>query len=678
MDLTAITLCKENSPADPGVLDHGARKPASRPSGGADRYADPLMEEDSYVDAVLEDCRDKMAKALEHTRGEFAAIRTGRAAPALVEKLGSSTTGPRCRLQQLAGIQVPEAKLMVITPYDKGVAQGHREGHPELRPGHQPQQRRDRDPPRLPPLTEERRKAHGQGGSQQGRGGPGRGPQPAPLGPQGPGGAWRRTATSPATSSTGPRRSWSASPTSSWPTSTGCCSTKRKSCSPSESVPRRLGARVGPEEDAVSERSEQGVTEHPSAGRPRASDHPGRRGPGSPGGRRGGRPPAGRRAALRGRSPGARGARPAHRFPAARLGRPCRKPSPCLPWPGRDHRTSGSGDYPYGSWQAGADDDDAPVDPELGARRLSSGSPKRPTYPSPRRRPAPAARVPAPPLGPARVRGSGGLRSRSREPTRGRDHRDRRDPELPHWTDPPTGEVPRILPTTRARGRPGRGRPGRLASPRVRGIRWRDDEDDWDEVDEIGRPGRRRGHRWAPSIRPAPSTPTSTPSTRTSSGWRPQRSGGRVRRMRTTSTRRLRAPRAGCADAGQAPAAAAAPRHPPGQLRQASSRARSRQARRAPGPAVRRRDDLGSRVVVGVGLIVLLIIAYAIGSKALVVLAAAVVVAAAAEAYGMLQRSGFRPATLLGLVGTVGLVFGAYWKGIEALPLAVVLVFAGA
>src|SRR6202035_220898 len=75
--------------------------------------------------------------------------------------------------------------------------------------------------------------------------------------------------------------------------------------------------------------------------------------------------------------------------------------------------------------------------------------------------------------------------------------------------------------------------------------------------------------------------------------------------------------------------------------------------------------------------IVLLILAYAVGSKALVVLAAAIVVAAAAEAYGMLQRSGFRPATLLGLVSTFGLVFGAYWKGVEALPLAVVLVFAG-
>jgi phosphatidate cytidylyltransferase len=82
-------------------------------------------------------------------------------------------------------------------------------------------------------------------------------------------------------------------------------------------------------------------------------------------------------------------------------------------------------------------------------------------------------------------------------------------------------------------------------------------------------------------------------------------------------------------------------------------------------------------VAVGVGLIILLLIAYAIGSKALLVLSAAIVVAAAAEAYGMLQRSGFRPATLLGLVASVGLIFGAYWKGIEALPLATVLVFAG-
>ena len=93
------------------------------------------------------------------------------------------------------------------------------------------------------------------------------------------------------------------------------------------------------------------------------------------------------------------------------------------------------------------------------------------------------------------------------------------------------------------------------------------------------------------------------------------------------------------------------------------------------GPGRRRPGQPGRRS--GSAWSVLLIIAYAIGPKALVVLSAAVVVAAAAEAYGMLQRSGFRPATLLGLVATVGLVFGAYWKGLEALPLAVVLVFAG-
>jgi ribosome recycling factor len=75
--------------------------------------------EDSFVDAVLEDCRDKMAKAVNHTQAEFSTTRTGRAAPALVEKLKVDYYGTDVPLQQLAGIQVPEARLMVITPYDK-------------------------------------------------------------------------------------------------------------------------------------------------------------------------------------------------------------------------------------------------------------------------------------------------------------------------------------------------------------------------------------------------------------------------------------------------------------------------------------------------------------------------------------------------------------------------------
>jgi ribosome recycling factor len=75
--------------------------------------------DESFVEAVIDDCRDKMAKAVSHTQADFSTVRTGRAAPVLVEKLRIDYYGTDVPLQQLAGIQVPEARLMVITPYDK-------------------------------------------------------------------------------------------------------------------------------------------------------------------------------------------------------------------------------------------------------------------------------------------------------------------------------------------------------------------------------------------------------------------------------------------------------------------------------------------------------------------------------------------------------------------------------
>ena len=68
---------------------------------------------------VLDDAHDKMHKAVEHARGEFSSIRTGRAAPALVEKLPVDYDGSEVPLQQIAGFQVPEARMLVISPYDK-------------------------------------------------------------------------------------------------------------------------------------------------------------------------------------------------------------------------------------------------------------------------------------------------------------------------------------------------------------------------------------------------------------------------------------------------------------------------------------------------------------------------------------------------------------------------------
>src|SRR5687768_18034323 len=76
--------------------------------------------DDTLTDAVLSDTRPKMAKAVEHTQADFSTVRTGRASPALVEKLRVDYYGSEVPLQQLAGFNVPEARLLVITPYDKG------------------------------------------------------------------------------------------------------------------------------------------------------------------------------------------------------------------------------------------------------------------------------------------------------------------------------------------------------------------------------------------------------------------------------------------------------------------------------------------------------------------------------------------------------------------------------
>jgi ribosome recycling factor len=75
--------------------------------------------DDSLVGAALEDCREKMHKAVGHTQSEFSAVRTGRATPALVEKLRVDYYGSEVPLQQLAGFSVPEARTLVISPYDK-------------------------------------------------------------------------------------------------------------------------------------------------------------------------------------------------------------------------------------------------------------------------------------------------------------------------------------------------------------------------------------------------------------------------------------------------------------------------------------------------------------------------------------------------------------------------------
>ena len=115
---------------------------------------------DEMASMVIDDTKDRMSKAVERTRAEFASIRTGRAAPALVEKIQVEYYGSEVPLQQLAGFSVPEARMLVISPFDKGamgaIEKAIRQSDLGLNPSN------DGNNIRLsfPPLTAERRKEY--------------------------------------------------------------------------------------------------------------------------------------------------------------------------------------------------------------------------------------------------------------------------------------------------------------------------------------------------------------------------------------------------------------------------------------------------------------------------------------------------------------------------------------
>lgn len=75
---------------------------------------------DDLVQAALEECRERMQRAVDHARTDFAGVRTGRASPALIDKLRVDYYGSEVPLQQLAGFSVPEPRVLVVSPYDKG------------------------------------------------------------------------------------------------------------------------------------------------------------------------------------------------------------------------------------------------------------------------------------------------------------------------------------------------------------------------------------------------------------------------------------------------------------------------------------------------------------------------------------------------------------------------------
>ena len=112
------------------------------------------------IDPILREAESKMTKSVDHFAGELATIRTGRANPALIDKVMVPYYGTPTPLNQLAQISAPEPRLLVVQVYDKSqigtVEKALRTSEQGLNPANDGQVIRVP----IPPLTEERRREY--------------------------------------------------------------------------------------------------------------------------------------------------------------------------------------------------------------------------------------------------------------------------------------------------------------------------------------------------------------------------------------------------------------------------------------------------------------------------------------------------------------------------------------
>ncbi len=116
------------------------------------------MSED--IDMILLEATEKMDKAIEVTREDFGTIRTGRANASMFNKISVDYYGTVTPLNQLASFQVPEARMIVISPYDKGATAAIEKALRDSDLGINPNTDGTIIRVVLPELTEERRKEY--------------------------------------------------------------------------------------------------------------------------------------------------------------------------------------------------------------------------------------------------------------------------------------------------------------------------------------------------------------------------------------------------------------------------------------------------------------------------------------------------------------------------------------
>jgi ribosome recycling factor len=118
------------------------------------------------MQTVLDNCKDRMAKCVSSLENDFQAMRTGRANPALFDKIKVEYYGAETPLNQVASVSVPEARMVVITPWDKTVLPAIEKAILKSELGLNPSNDGKLIRVSFPALTEQRRKELAKGAKQ--------------------------------------------------------------------------------------------------------------------------------------------------------------------------------------------------------------------------------------------------------------------------------------------------------------------------------------------------------------------------------------------------------------------------------------------------------------------------------------------------------------------------------
>ncbi|HET8955430.1 MAG TPA: ribosome recycling factor [Solirubrobacterales bacterium] len=110
------------------------------------------------IDELLADAKGRMAKSVESSRGELATVRTGRASPHLLDRIVVDYYGNPTPLKQLANVSASDARLLTVTPFDKGALGAIEKAIQESDVGLTPSNDGNLIRLQIPEMTEERRR----------------------------------------------------------------------------------------------------------------------------------------------------------------------------------------------------------------------------------------------------------------------------------------------------------------------------------------------------------------------------------------------------------------------------------------------------------------------------------------------------------------------------------------